>query len=61
MSDAADPEPVKPLEPDPSECCGSGCVCCVFDVHEESLARYRTAHAAWQQRQAGRTSASKDA
>ena len=39
-SQAADPEPVRPLEPDPSECCGSGCVRCVFDVYDESLARY---------------------
>jgi hypothetical protein len=56
MTGAADPEPAKPLEPDPSECCGSGCVRCVFDVYEESLGRYRTAHAAWKQRQAGRVS-----
>ena len=29
-----------PQEPLPSDCCGSGCVPCVFDLYEEELKRY---------------------
>lgn len=42
-----DPEPRKPTEPDPLDCCGSGCVRCIFDVHDEAMERYRDRHAAW--------------
>ena len=32
------PEPHKPEE---SECCGSGCVPCVFDVYEQEMSKWR--------------------
>lgn len=32
------PKPVKPLD---SDCCGSGCVTCVFDLYELDLERWR--------------------
>jgi hypothetical protein len=49
----SDPKPEPPMEPDKDECCGEGCVRCVYDVYEEALARYRVALAAWCARQAG--------
>ena len=48
--DPADPAPVRPIEPDAAECCGEGCVRCVFDVYEEALERYEAALAAWRVR-----------
>lgn len=45
-----DPKPVRPTAPDPADCCGEGCVRCVWDVHDEALARYEAALAAWQAR-----------
>lgn len=42
-----DPEPHKPVDPDPLDCCGSGCARCIFDVHDEAMQRYRDQHAAW--------------
>lgn len=47
MSDNEAP-PVKPTEPDPAECCGSGCAFCVLDVYEQALERYREQLRAWQ-------------
>jgi Oxidoreductase-like protein, N-terminal. len=44
----ADPPPVRPTEPDAADCCGEGCVRCVYDVYEEALEHYRAALAAWQ-------------
>jgi hypothetical protein len=40
--------PVPPVQPDPEDCCRSGCVPCVFDLYEEALARYERALAAWE-------------
>ena len=34
------PEP--PQEPLPSDCCGSGCTPCVFDIYEEELCNWKT-------------------
>jgi hypothetical protein len=31
----------KPIEPDPSECCGSGCNPCVYDIYAEKCANYK--------------------
>ncbi|CAM5564667.1 Oxidoreductase-like domain-containing protein OS=Rhodanobacter lindaniclasticus OX=75310 GN=B1991_09150 PE=4 SV=1 [Rhodanobacter lindaniclasticus] len=54
--DAADPMPQRPPEPDAADCCGEGCVRCVYDVHDEKLERYEQALAAWRARhpEAGR-------
>jgi len=45
-----DPPPVRPEAPDPGDCCGSGCVRCIYDVYEDALEHYEEALAAWQQR-----------
>lgn len=45
-----DPRPRAPAEPDPTECCGEGCVPCVYDRYEAALERYRAALADWQAR-----------
>lgn len=47
----ADPPPQRPVEPAAGDCCGEGCVNCVFDIHEAALARYEVALAAWRARQ----------
>jgi hypothetical protein len=43
---AADPPrrtelPPRPPEPDPRECCGRGCVNCIFVYYEQALERWR--------------------
>ena len=45
--DDADPRPQPPVRPDAAECCRGGCNPCVFDVHEEDLARYEEALRQW--------------
>lgn len=52
--DPADPMPQRPPEPDAADCCGEGCVRCVYDVHEEVLERYEQALAAWRARRKAR-------
>jgi hypothetical protein len=52
MSDPADPQPARPIEPDPADCCGEGCVICVFDMYDAALARYEIRLAAWRARRA---------
>ncbi len=42
--------PQPPPEPDPSDCCGEGCVNCVFDVYDTALQRYRLQLLEWNQR-----------
>ena len=32
--------PPKPEEPDPSDCCGNGCVTCVLDIYQEELTKW---------------------
>jgi hypothetical protein len=39
--------PSPPVEPEPWECCGSGCEPCVYDRYWEELARYEEALARW--------------
>jgi hypothetical protein len=48
--DSIDPPPVPPVEPDAADCCGEGCVRCVYDVYEEALERYQAALVAWRAR-----------
>jgi hypothetical protein len=42
-----DPRPLPPKEPELEDCCGTGCVMCVFDVYQIALENYETALAAW--------------
>lgn len=42
-----DPKPQPPVEPDAIDCCGEGCVPCIYDLHEQAVERYREALAAW--------------
>ncbi len=48
-----DPKPVPPAEPDPADCCGEGCVPCVYDRYDEERERYKADLAAWQARHPG--------
>ncbi|KAM5266340.1 NADH-cytochrome b5 reductase-like isoform 2-T9 [Hipposideros larvatus] len=36
---------LRPVEPLPSQCCGSGCSPCVFDLYQRDLARWEAARA----------------
>lgn len=49
--DASDPPPVCPAEPNAADCCGEGCVRCIYDIHEEKMERYREALERWRIRQ----------
>lgn len=42
-----DPPPEPPSAPDPGDCCGGGCVHCVYDLHDTALDRHQAAHEAW--------------
>ena len=42
------PRPVPPVQPEPEDCCRSGCTPCVFDLYEAALERYERALAAWE-------------
>ncbi|GGC68381.1 oxidoreductase-like domain-containing protein [Undibacterium terreum] len=44
--------PVPPRQPELEECCGSGCVPCIFDIYEDAMERYRKELQAWE---AGKT------
>lgn len=44
---ANDPRPVRPVEPDPGDCCGDGCCPCVYDYYADELERYKEQLAAW--------------
>jgi Oxidoreductase-like protein, N-terminal len=45
-----DPPPTRPQRPDDEDCCGQGCVPCIFDLYDEAMGRYREELAAWKQR-----------
>ncbi len=32
--------PPRPNPPEPDECCGGGCIPCVYDLYEEALERW---------------------
>ena len=48
-----DPRPVPPREPELEDCCGTGCVLCVFDAYQIALDNYQLALTAWQARHPG--------
>ena len=54
MVDKPVPRDPRPLRPDPSECCGSGCNPCILEVYEDELA-------AWEERQRRREAAQREA
>ena len=35
--------PARPEPPDPSDCCGSGCVRCILDLYDEQLEAWKRA------------------
>lgn len=45
-----DPPPRPPEEPDPADCCGEGCVRCIYDVYDDAVERYRDKLRAWRER-----------
>ncbi|TPG50124.1 hypothetical protein EAH75_01085 [Rhodanobacter glycinis] len=47
---ADDPPPRHPAEPGAADCCGEGCVRCVYDLYEDALERYQAELAAWRAR-----------
>lgn len=51
MSPDYDPKPEKPPEPEPWECCGSGCDPCIYDRYWEALTNYEEALRLWELRQ----------
>lgn len=48
---SGDPRPTPPQQPEPEDCCRSGCTPCVFDLYEEELQRYKERLAQWESRQ----------
>lgn len=42
--------PTPPVAPDPADCCGGGCLHCVYDLYDQAMERYQAALAAWQHR-----------
>lgn len=49
MTDTTRPRDPRPLRPDPSECCGSGCIPCILEVYEDELERWKEREARRQQ------------
>lgn len=39
--------PTPPREPSAEDCCGQGCVNCVFDVYQAQVLRYRAELEQW--------------
>lgn len=46
-----EPKPQPPIEPEPWECCGSGCDPCIYDRYWEALTNYEIALRTWEARQ----------
>ncbi|HET6431297.1 oxidoreductase-like domain-containing protein [Dyella sp.] len=42
-----DPKPQPPEAPEPLDCCGEGCVPCIYDVYDRAMEQYQDALAAW--------------
>ena len=40
-------KPSNPKEPNPDDCCGSGCARCVWDIYADALERYEEQLEAW--------------
>ncbi|MEO6103911.1 MAG: oxidoreductase-like domain-containing protein [Pseudoxanthomonas sp.] len=51
MQPTKHPAPERPVEPDPADCCGEGCVNCIYDIHEAAMERFEKDFAAWHGRQ----------
>ncbi|MDH0865477.1 oxidoreductase-like domain-containing protein [Mitsuaria sp. GD03876] len=49
-TDAGDPMPVPPVQPDLDACCGNGCDPCIFDLHDLAMDDYRQRLRAWKAR-----------
>jgi hypothetical protein len=52
-----DPRPLPPKEPELEDCCGTGCVHCVFDMYQIALENYERALQAWEARHPGQAGA----
>ena len=52
VTTSADPRPVPPEPPLPTDCCGDGCAVCVNDAYEEELEDHEARLAAWRARNA---------
>jgi len=50
LAPSDDPPPTPPPRPDDEDCCGQGCVPCIFDFYDEAMGKYREALAAWKER-----------
>lgn len=60
MNDLDDPPPQPPVAPRAGDCCRGGCDPCVFDLHQEELARYELALEKWKARHAANAGALKE-
>lgn len=59
-AEAFDPKPLPPREPEPGECCQSGCAPCVYDRYWEALERYEKALGEWLLRHPGEATAGRE-
>lgn len=48
-----DPPPRRPSEPDHEDCCGEGCVPCIWDTYDRAVERHEDRLAAWRERNPG--------